>query len=47
MLWPERVTVVLHDTIDTKGMTKEDVPALRDRVRAAIEAPLEARLQQK
>jgi 1-acyl-sn-glycerol-3-phosphate acyltransferase len=42
MLWPATVTVHLHDTIDTKGMTKKDVPALRDRVHAAISAPVEA-----
>jgi 1-acyl-sn-glycerol-3-phosphate acyltransferase len=45
MLWPATITVVLHDTIDTTGLTKEDVPALRDRVRTTISAPLEAFLQ--
>jgi 1-acyl-sn-glycerol-3-phosphate acyltransferase len=45
MLWPATITIVLHDTIDTTGLTKEDVPALRDRVRATISAPLEARLK--
>jgi hypothetical protein len=45
MLWPATVTVVLHDIVETKGLTKEDVPALRDKVRAIIAAPLEARLQ--
>jgi 1-acyl-sn-glycerol-3-phosphate acyltransferase len=44
MLWPQTVTIVIHETIETKGMTKEDVPALRDRVHALIEAPVEARL---
>jgi 1-acyl-sn-glycerol-3-phosphate acyltransferase len=44
MLWPATVTVHLHDTIETKGMTKNDVPALRDRVRAIISAPVEADL---
>ena len=47
MLWPARVTVVLHDTIDTTGLTKEDVPALRDKVRATISAPLEAFLKRR
>jgi len=42
MLWPATVTVYLHDTIETKGMNKEDVPALRDRVRELIAAPLES-----
>ncbi|MGA2810888.1 MAG: lysophospholipid acyltransferase family protein [Candidatus Acidiferrum sp.] len=40
MLRPHTVTIVLHDTIDTSGMKKEDVPALRDRVREVIVAPL-------
>ena len=40
MLWPATVTVHLHDTISTKGLKKEDVPALRDRVRAIISGPL-------
>jgi 1-acyl-sn-glycerol-3-phosphate acyltransferase len=46
MLRPQTVTVVIHSTIETKGMTKEDVPALRDRVRAMIEPPIEARLKE-
>jgi 1-acyl-sn-glycerol-3-phosphate acyltransferase len=42
MLWPAIITIYLHDTIETKGLTKEDVPALRDRVRQIISAPVEA-----
>lgn len=41
MLWPATITIFLHDTIDTQGLTKDDVPALRDRVRAIIAAPVE------
>jgi hypothetical protein len=41
MLWPATVTVYLHGTIETKGLTKEDVPALRDRVRKIISMPAE------
>lgn len=41
MLWPGKITVYLHDTIETKGLHKEDVPALRDRVRAIISLPVE------
>ncbi|HXJ06993.1 MAG TPA: lysophospholipid acyltransferase family protein [Candidatus Acidoferrum sp.] len=41
MLWPATITVHLHDTVETKGMTKRDVPALRDRVREVISAPVE------
>jgi 1-acyl-sn-glycerol-3-phosphate acyltransferase len=44
MLWPATITVYLHDTIETKGLTKEDVPALRERVRQIIAAPLDASL---
>jgi 1-acyl-sn-glycerol-3-phosphate acyltransferase len=42
MLWPATVTVYLHDTIDTRGLSKDAVPALRDRVREIIAGPLEA-----
>jgi len=45
MLWPAKVTVYLHDTIETKGMTKEDVPALRELVREIIAAPVEEDLR--
>jgi len=42
MLWPATITVYLHDVIETKGMAKQDVPALRARVHAIISAPVEA-----
>jgi 1-acyl-sn-glycerol-3-phosphate acyltransferase len=45
MLWPGTVTVYLHDTIETKGLSKEDVPSLRDRVRKTISQPVENSLQ--
>ena len=45
MLWPGKVTVYLHDAIETRGLTKEDVPALRDRVREIISAPVEESLR--
>ena len=44
MLWPGKVTVYLHETIETKGLTKEDVPALRERARRIIAEPVEATL---
>jgi 1-acyl-sn-glycerol-3-phosphate acyltransferase len=44
MLWPAKVTVLLHDTIETKGLTKEDVAKLRERVREIITAPVEEAL---
>jgi len=40
LLHPGTVTVILHDTIDTAGMKKEDVPELRERVRKIISEPL-------
>jgi 1-acyl-sn-glycerol-3-phosphate acyltransferase len=45
MLWPATITVHLHDVIETKGMTKKDVPALRERVHEIISAPVEAGLE--
>jgi 1-acyl-sn-glycerol-3-phosphate acyltransferase len=47
MLRPGKITVHLHDTMETMGLSKEDVPALRDRVRAIISAPVEAALNAK
>lgn len=44
ILHPTTITVVLHDTIETKGMTKEEVSRLRDRVHAIIAEPLEGSL---
>ncbi|MGH9776528.1 MAG: lysophospholipid acyltransferase family protein [Candidatus Acidiferrales bacterium] len=41
MLHPARITVFLHDTIETNGMTLRDVDALRDRVHAMVSAPVE------
>ena len=40
LMRPATITIHLHDTIETSGLTKDDVPALRDRVRAIMEAPL-------
>jgi len=41
MLNPGKITVYLHDTIETKGMPKEQVEELRDRVHAIVAAPIE------
>ena len=41
MFWPGEITVVLHNTIDTTNLTKEDVPALRQYVKETIEKPVE------
>jgi 1-acyl-sn-glycerol-3-phosphate acyltransferase len=45
MLWPGKITVYLHDTIETKGLKKEDVPALRERVHTLISTPVEEALK--
>jgi 1-acyl-sn-glycerol-3-phosphate acyltransferase len=41
ILRPTTITVILHETIETKGMRKEDVPGLKARVRRLIEEPVE------
>jgi 1-acyl-sn-glycerol-3-phosphate acyltransferase len=41
MFWPTEIRVILHDTIDTSGLGKEDVPELRRRVKEAIEGPVD------
>jgi 1-acyl-sn-glycerol-3-phosphate acyltransferase len=46
ILRPTTITVVLHDTIETKGMNKEDVPTLVERVREIVSAPVEEYLTQ-
>ena len=46
MLWPATIRVHLHDVIETKGMTKKDVPALCNRVHEIIAAPIEASLEE-
>jgi hypothetical protein len=45
MLWPATITVYLHGTIETKGLTKDHVHALRDRVREIISAPVETSMK--
>ena len=47
LLRPATITVYLHDTIDTTGLTKEDIPALKQRVRNAIAPPVEESLAPK
>jgi len=46
MLRPATITVYLHGTIETNGMSKEEVPALRERVRKIVAAPIEQRLRE-
>jgi 1-acyl-sn-glycerol-3-phosphate acyltransferase len=44
LLRPTTITVHIHDTIETAGLTKEDIPALKERVRNAITPPVEESL---
>ena len=46
-LYPATVTVHLHDTIETKGLAKQDAEALRERVHAMVAGPVEAERQEK
>ena len=41
MLYPGKITVVLHDTIDTTQIGRDEVDALRDRVQEIVSAPVE------
>jgi len=45
MLRPSRIVVHLHDTIETKHLDKRDVAGLRERVRAAVAAPVDAHME--
>ena len=47
LLRPATITVHIHDTIETTGLTKEDIPVLKARVRNAIARPVEESLLQK
>ncbi|HKF51153.1 MAG TPA: lysophospholipid acyltransferase family protein [Candidatus Acidoferrales bacterium] len=46
MLNPGKIIVYLHDTIETKGMPKEDAAELRERVHAIVAAPVEEHIAQ-
>ena len=45
MFWPATISVHLHDTIDTSGMSKEEVPGLRERVRDLVKGSVEEPLK--
>jgi len=44
MLRPTTITVILHATIETAGLSKEDIPALKEKVRNQIAPAVEASL---
>jgi 1-acyl-sn-glycerol-3-phosphate acyltransferase len=46
ILRPANITVQIHDSIETAGMGKEDVPMLKQRVKEIIAGPVETSLKQ-
>jgi 1-acyl-sn-glycerol-3-phosphate acyltransferase len=46
ILRPTTIHVIMHETIETQGMRKEDVLALKERVKQIIAGPVEARLRE-
>jgi 1-acyl-sn-glycerol-3-phosphate acyltransferase len=46
ILFPEKITVLIHDPIETKDVAKADVDDLRERVHAIISAPVEESLRE-
>ena len=40
-LHPSLITVEIHDPIETSGLRKEEIPALRERVRGIVAAPID------
>lgn len=44
MLSPSTIVVHLHDTLETRGLRKEDVEALRERVHRTVSQPIEEAL---
>jgi 1-acyl-sn-glycerol-3-phosphate acyltransferase len=41
LLYPAKITVHLHDTVETKGLKKEGVESLMNRVHAAVARPVD------
>lgn len=41
MLYPSTITVYLHETIDTVGISRNEIDALRQRVQEIVAAPVE------
>jgi 1-acyl-sn-glycerol-3-phosphate acyltransferase len=46
MLHPEKITVYIHDTIDTSQVPRAEVDALRQRVQDIVSAPVEGSLKE-
>jgi len=41
MIYPSKITVYMHDTIETKGLTKDDIESLSKRVHEIVSAPVD------
>jgi 1-acyl-sn-glycerol-3-phosphate acyltransferase len=46
MFWPATITIYLHNTIETVGMNKDQVPQLRAHVKQMIQKPVEESLKE-
>src|SRR5271156_2323774 len=46
MLHPEKITVLIHDTIDTTKLARADIDNLRQRVQEIVSEPVEKSLQE-
>jgi 1-acyl-sn-glycerol-3-phosphate acyltransferase len=46
MLHPEKITVHIHDTIETTQIARADIDALRQRVQEIVSEPVEKSLQE-
>lgn len=44
MLYPSKIIVYMHDTIETEGIKKDQVEALRERVHQIVSAPVDESL---
>jgi 1-acyl-sn-glycerol-3-phosphate acyltransferase len=44
MLHPGNITVILHDTIETKDISRDEIDRLREKVHAIVSAPIEERM---
>jgi hypothetical protein len=44
MLYPRKITIYLHDTIETNDIGRSEVDALRQRVQEIVSGPVESDL---
>ncbi len=46
MLYPSKITVYIHDTIETRDLSKDDLEALAERVHEIVSAPVERHMRE-